>query len=101
MSIAHPLIPVKEQVSPGLGFPGQLPNINLLPSQSRQSHLLPSATGEHENVSRKNSIGTATDPHFVAQPAVLESHFMTSERKVIQNEDVLRIEKKRKVVNIL
>ncbi|XP_022764115.1 homeobox-DDT domain protein RLT2 isoform X2 [Durio zibethinus] len=87
-----------EQVPSGNGFPGQMPNLNLLPQQSRQGHLLPTALGEYDNVSRKNSLAnTAVDANIGAHPiSALESPFVSSDRRVSLDEDVLRMERKRK-----
>lgn len=88
-----------EKVPSGYGFSGQMPNLNLLPQQSRQGHLLPTASGEYDNCSRKNSLtNTTVDAIIGAHPiSALESPFVSSDRRVNLDEDALRMERKRKV----
>lgn len=92
-----------EQVSSGYAFPGHLPSLNLLSQQGRQNHLLPSASEEYENVPRKNSfINTALGPHLGTHvTTTLENQFVPSDRKVTPDEDALRLEKRRKVLNAI
>ncbi|KAB2052841.1 hypothetical protein ES319_A12G148600v1 [Gossypium barbadense] len=87
-----------EQVQPGYGFPGQIPNLNLLPQQSRPGHLLPTASGEYDYVSRINSsTNTALDANIGSHPiSALGSPFVSSDRRVCLDDDVLRKERKRK-----
>ncbi|XP_017971057.1 PREDICTED: homeobox-DDT domain protein RLT2 isoform X2 [Theobroma cacao] len=87
-----------EKVPSGYGFSGQMPNLNLLPQQSRQGHLLPTASGEYDNCSRKNSLtNTTVDAIIGAHPiSALESPFVSSDRRVNLDEDALRMERKRK-----
>lgn len=95
----HPFMHGSEQISSGYGFPGQLPNLNLLSHQGRHSHLLPSVSGEYENILRKNSfISAAMDAHAGGQPiTAMDNAFISSDRRVSHDEDVSRTEKKRKV----
>ncbi|KAK8265184.1 hypothetical protein V6Z11_D12G162000 [Gossypium hirsutum] len=87
-----------EQEQPGYGFPGQIPNLNLLPQQSRPGHLLPTASGEYDYVSRTNtSTNTALDANIGSHPiSALGSPFVSSDRRVCLDDDVLRKERKRK-----
>ncbi|TYJ05229.1 hypothetical protein E1A91_A12G151000v1 [Gossypium mustelinum] len=87
-----------EQVQPGYGFPGQIPNLNLLPQQSRPGHLLPTASGEYDYVSRINSsTNTALLANIGSHPiSALGSPFVSSDRRVCLDDDVLRKERKRK-----
>ncbi|XWS68694.1 hypothetical protein CRYUN_Cryun04dG0113200 [Craigia yunnanensis] len=98
LSAGRSFVHRNEQVPSGYSFPGQMPNLNLLPQQSRQGHLLPTASGEYDNVSRKNSLtNTAVDANIGAHPiSALESPFVSSDRRVSLDEDVLRMERKRK-----
>ncbi|GAY55580.1 hypothetical protein CUMW_165260 [Citrus unshiu] len=94
----HPFMHGSEQISSGYGFPGQLPNLNLLSHQGRHSHLLPSVSGEYENILRKNSfISAGMDAHVGGQPiTAMDNAFISSDRRVSHDEDVSRTEKKRK-----
>ncbi|KAH7519105.1 hypothetical protein JRO89_XSUnG0136100 [Xanthoceras sorbifolium] len=97
LTTARSFMHANEQVPAGYGFPGQLPSLNLLTQQGRQSHLLSSASGEHDNVPRKNLINTAMDSNFGAHPlAAVDKAFVSSDRRVTNDEDFIRIEKKRK-----
>ncbi|KAK3184068.1 hypothetical protein Dsin_031354 [Dipteronia sinensis] len=100
LTIARSFMHANEQVSTGHGFPGQLPSLNLLTHQGRRSHLFPSASGEYDNVPRKNSINTATESNFGAHPlAAVEKACVSSDMRVTNDEDVIRIEKKRKCLH--
>ncbi|KAL5793714.1 hypothetical protein ACOSP7_002308 [Xanthoceras sorbifolium] len=97
LTTARSFMHANEQVPAGYGFPGQLPSLNLLTQQGRQSHLLSSASGEHDNAPRKNLINTAMDSNFGAHPlAAVDKAFVSSDRRVTNDEDFIRIEKKRK-----
>ncbi|XP_057507040.1 homeobox-DDT domain protein RLT2-like isoform X2 [Actinidia eriantha] len=87
-----------EQVPPAFGFQGQTPSLGLLPHQGRQSHLLPSTSAEYDIVSRKTSIANiGTDAHFGTHPiTALDNPFIPSERQVTNDEDIARLERKRK-----
>ncbi|KAF5481349.1 hypothetical protein F2P56_002009 [Juglans regia] len=86
-----------EHVPSGYGFQGQMPGLNLLPQQGKQGHLLPSASGENDNNSRKNPFTNITDAHFGAHPITqMENPFVSSDKRVILDEDVSRMERKRK-----
>lgn len=95
----HPFLHGSEQKSSGYGFPGRLLNLNLLSHQGRHSHLLPSVSGEYEHVPQKNSfISAAMDAHVGGQPiTAMDNAFISSDRRITHDEDVLRMEKKRKV----
>ena len=88
-----------EQVPPAYGFQGQTPSLSLLPHQGRQSHLLPSTSVEYDTVSQKTSVANiGTDAHFGAHPiTALDNPFIPSERQVTNDEDIARLERKRKV----
>lgn len=88
-----------EQAPSGYGFQSTLPSLSLLPQQGRQGHLLPSTSGDYDTVPRKNSFPTiGVDAHFVAHSvAGPESPFIPSDRRVTPDDDILRIERKRKV----
>lgn len=87
-----------EHVPSGYGFQGQMPGLNLLPQQGKQGHLLASVSGENDTNSRKNTFTNVMDAHFGAHPITqMENPFLSSERRVILDEDVSRMERKRKV----
>ncbi|XP_065874939.1 homeobox-DDT domain protein RLT2 [Euphorbia lathyris] len=98
LSSARPFMHANEQVSSGYGFPSPLPSLNLLPQEGRQVHLLPSATAEYETVLRKSSLtNVGMDTQLGSHPiTALENPFAPSDRRVNHDEDVLRIERKRK-----
>ncbi|XP_042972000.1 homeobox-DDT domain protein RLT2-like isoform X3 [Carya illinoinensis] len=86
-----------EHVPSGYGFQGQMPGLNLLPQQGKQGHLLPSVSGENDNNSRKNPFTNIMDAHLGAHPITqMENPFVSSDRRVILDEDVSRMERKRK-----
>ncbi|KAM7498033.1 hypothetical protein LguiA_022447 [Lonicera macranthoides] len=94
-SVAH----ANEQVPSGYGFQGQqLPSLNLLPQQGRQGHALPSTSGDYDIVPRKNSFAnTGVDVQVGAHPiAGLDNPFMPPDRQPTHDEEILRMEKKRK-----
>ena len=99
LSAGRSFVHGNEQVPSGYGFPGQMPNLNLLPRQSRQGHLLLTASGEYDNVSQKNSLtNTAVDANIGSHPiSALESPFVSSDRRVSLDEDVLRMERNHEV----
>ncbi|KAJ7948365.1 Homeobox-DDT domain protein [Quillaja saponaria] len=87
-----------EMVPPGYRFQDQIPGINSLSQQVRQAHLLPSASGEYGSVPRKNSfMNCALDTDFGAHPITqMDNPFLSSERRVIHEEELTRLERKRK-----
>lgn len=99
LSAGHSIGHGNDQVPSEYGFPDQMPNLNLLPQQSRQGHLLPNASGEYDNVSRKNSsTNDAVDINICSHPiSALQSPFVSSDTRLSFDEDVLRMERKRKV----
>ena len=99
MSTGRSFMHGNEQVAPAYGFQGQIPNLNLLTQQGRQSHGLSSTSGDYDSVSRKNSLtSVGMDTHFGSHPiTALENPFSSSDRRVTNDEDVLRMERKRKV----
>lgn len=87
-----------EQVPSGYGFQGQVPGLNLLPQQGMQAHLLPSVSVENDTVARKNTFANIRDAHFGAHPITrMENPFISPDRRVTLEEDVSRMERKRKV----
>lgn len=98
-STVRPFVHANEQVPSSYGFPSQLPSLNLMPQEGRQNHLLPSATAEYDNMLRKTSLtNIGVDSQFGALPiTALDNPFVPSDRRVTHDEDILRIERKRKV----
>lgn len=88
-----------EQVSSGYGFQGKIPSLSVLPPQGRQGHLLPSVSGDYDIVPRKNTIASiGVDAHFGAHPITeLDNPFVPSDRRASHEDDILRMERKRKV----
>ncbi|GKU96347.1 hypothetical protein SLEP1_g9594 [Rubroshorea leprosula] len=87
-----------EHTPPAYAVLGHMPNLNLLPQPARQGNFLSTASGENDNTSRMDSFtSTADDANVGAHPiTALESPFMSSDRRSSLDEDVLRIERKRK-----
>ncbi|XP_010260331.1 PREDICTED: homeobox-DDT domain protein RLT2 isoform X2 [Nelumbo nucifera] len=87
-----------EQVGTGYGFHGQVSGVGHLSHQGRKGHVFSSGSGGYENVSHRNSFtNIEMDPHFGAHPIVgLENPFVPSDRRVSHDEDVTRMERKRK-----
>lgn len=100
-SAGHLLLHGDEKIPSGYGFPTQASNLNLLSQQGRQGYLL--SSGECDNVPQKNSFtNTPMDANFGTHPiTALENPFVSSDRRVIHDEDVSRMERKRKVLNSL
>ena len=90
-----------EHTSSGHGFQGQMTGLNLMSRQGR-SQFLPSVSGQHDIVPQKNSLANAnTDSFHSTHPiSQLENPFIASDRRRVTNEeDVLRVERKHKVSN--
>lgn len=99
LSSGQPLLNGHETASRGYGYQGQMPGLNLLSQQVRQNHLLPSASGEIDNVPRKNPfIDVPIDTHIGAHPVTqTDSTLMPSDKKVVHEEEISRFQRKRKV----
>ncbi|KAA8524323.1 hypothetical protein F0562_010746 [Nyssa sinensis] len=94
LSTGRSIMHGNEQVTSGYGFPGHIPNLSLLPQQGKQGHPLPSVSGEYDIIPRKNSFtSVGMDAHPITG---LDNPFVPPDRRVTHEEDVLRIERKRK-----
>lgn len=83
-----------EQVTSGCSIPGQIPTLNLLP-HGRHGHISP-ASAEAEAVQQRSLVNIEVEANYSGQPmTVLESPFMSSDKRVIHDEE--RLERKRKV----
>ncbi|KAJ4847083.1 hypothetical protein Tsubulata_040919 [Turnera subulata] len=88
-------MPANEQVPSG--FPSPVPSLSLMPQEGRQSHLSQSAAVEYEDVPRKSSLSISMDAQFGSHPITsLENPFLSSDRRAAHDEEVLRMERKRK-----
>ncbi|XP_043702863.1 homeobox-DDT domain protein RLT2-like isoform X2 [Telopea speciosissima] len=87
-----------EQLSTSYSFQGHVSGVDLLSQQGRQGHIYPSASGEYDGVPHKNSFANVgMDAQFGAHPMHgLENSFVPSDRRVSHDEDVSRMERKRK-----
>ncbi|XP_010245587.1 PREDICTED: homeobox-DDT domain protein RLT2-like isoform X2 [Nelumbo nucifera] len=86
-----------EQMGIGYGFHGQVPGVGHLPQQVRQGHVFSSGSGEYENVPHRNSYtNIGMDAQFASHPIGLENPFVPSDRRVFHEDDVSRMERKRK-----
>lgn len=92
-----------EQVPSGYGFQGQMPSLSLLPHQARQGLVLPSTAGEYDLVPRKSPFASvSTDARFGAHPiTALDNPIIPSDRRASHEEDISRVERKRKVPYVL
>lgn len=98
VSTGRLLVHGNEQVAPGYGFQGQMPNLNLLSQQGRPSHGLSSTSGDHDSIPRKNSFASiGADAHSGSHPTTALDNPFISDRRVGNDDDVLRMERKRKV----
>lgn len=78
----------------GCSIPGLIPTLNLLP-QGRQGHISP-ASAEVEAVPQRSLVNIEVEASYSGQPMMaLESPFMSSDKRVIHDEEWL--ERKRKV----
>ncbi|XP_043687473.1 homeobox-DDT domain protein RLT2-like [Telopea speciosissima] len=95
---AGPFSHGNEQVSTGFGFEGQVSGVTLLAQQGRQGHMYPSTSGDYDGVPHTNSFASiGMDSQFGAHPMVgLENSFVSSDRRVSHDDDVSRMERKRK-----
>ncbi|KAF7805973.1 homeobox-DDT domain protein RLT2 isoform X1 [Senna tora] len=98
LSSGKPFFNGNETAYHGYGYQGHMPGLNLLSQQARQNHLLPSASGEKDNVPWKNPFAEVPiDTHIGADPVTqIDRTSMPSDRKVIHEEEVLRFQRKRK-----
>uniref|UniRef100_A0A803N1P7 Homeobox-DDT domain protein RLT2 n=1 Tax=Chenopodium quinoa TaxID=63459 RepID=A0A803N1P7_CHEQI len=85
-----------EEVPVVYGVPNQMPNLNLM-SQGKGGSLLPSTSGDYETIARKSPyINMGMESPFTAHPNSLDNALIPSERRVTQEEDAGRLERKRK-----
>ncbi|KAJ4976460.1 hypothetical protein NE237_001566 [Protea cynaroides] len=92
-----PFLHGNEQGSTGYGFQGQMSGANLL-VQHRQGHMYPSTSGDYDSVPHKNSFANiGMDAQFGAHPMLgLENSFVSPDRRASHDDDVSRMERKRK-----
>ncbi|XP_068664587.1 homeobox-DDT domain protein RLT2-like [Aristolochia californica] len=84
-----------DQLASSYAYPGQPPNINLL-TQGRQGHMFSSGSTEYDTVQHRTSFpNIGTDAQFAAHTIGLENPFMSSDRRLLHEEDP-RLERKRK-----
>ncbi|KAM3222190.1 homeobox-DDT domain protein RLT2 isoform X1 [Capsicum annuum] len=82
-----------EQVASGYSIPGQIPTLNLLPP-GRQGHISP-ASAEAEAAPQRSLVNIEVEANYSGQPMMkLESPFMSSDKRIIHDEE--RLERKRK-----
>ncbi|XP_028807830.1 LOW QUALITY PROTEIN: homeobox-DDT domain protein RLT2 [Neltuma alba] len=82
----------------GYGYQNMLPGLNLLSQQGRQNHLLPSASGQNDNIPWKNTFADVpANSHIGAYPATkIDSMLTPSDQRVIHEEQISRFQRKRK-----
>lgn len=87
----------REHLTAGYGFQGQVPSGSVLPQQGRGGHVLPSASGEYDSPHRSPFTNIGVDAQVGVNSAVgLENSFLSSDRRLSQEDDATRIERKRK-----
>ncbi|KAH7686073.1 WHIM1 domain-containing protein [Dioscorea alata] len=86
-----------EQVAPSYTFQGHMSSSSLLSQQGRQQ-MLSSGSTEYDNAQHHNShTNSALDGQYGTHPVVgIENSYLTSERRAFRDEDVSRMERKRK-----
>lgn len=95
LSSGRPFPSGNETASHGYGYQGHTPGVNLLSQQVRQNHLLPSASGDTDNVSWKNQfVDVPIDTHTGA-PSVAQID--STSDKVIHEDEISQFQRKRKV----
>ncbi|KAL2937885.1 Homeobox-DDT domain protein RLT2 [Bienertia sinuspersici] len=87
-----------EDVPVTYGVPNQVPSLNLMPPQGKVGSLVPSTSGDYDAVGRKSPyMNMGMESSFNAnQASGLDSVVMPSERRVTQEEEAGRVERKRK-----
>lgn len=89
-----------EEVPVSYGVPNQMPSLNLMSQQGKVGGLMPSTSGDCEANARKSPyMNMGMESPFSAHTiSGLDSTLMPSERRVSQEEDAGRVERKRKVL---
>ncbi|XP_054812653.1 homeobox-DDT domain protein RLT2 isoform X2 [Prosopis cineraria] len=97
-SSGRSLLNKNEVASYGYGYQNLMPGLNLLSQQGRQNHLLPSASGQNDNLPRRNMfVDVPVDSYIGAYPATqIDSMSTPSDQKVIHEEQNSRFQRKRK-----
>lgn len=87
-----------EEVPVSYGVPNQMPSLNLMSQQGKVGGLMPSTSGDCEANARKSPyMNMGMESPFSAHTiSGLDSTLMPSERRVSQEEDAGRVERKRK-----
>ena len=88
-----------EEVPPAYGVPNHVPNLNLMSHQGKTGGTMPSVSSDYDNIARKSPcMGMGMESPYGARPITgLENTLMPSEGHVTHEEDVGRVERKRKV----
>lgn len=92
---------VNEPVPSGYGLQSRMPVLSLLPPPGKQGPLLASTPGEYDLDTSKTSSTNLEIEKSVGAPSVsaLDNPLLSSDRRVIHNEELLRAERKRKVIS--
>ncbi|KAK7257406.1 hypothetical protein RIF29_31365 [Crotalaria pallida] len=98
LSSGRPFLTGNESAPYGYGVRGQIPGLDLLSQQGSQNNLLPPASGENNDLPRKNQFVDVTiDNHNGTHPITLiDSPLTPSDRRVIHEEELSRFQRKRK-----
>ncbi|KAJ0971612.1 hypothetical protein J5N97_019571 [Dioscorea zingiberensis] len=86
-----------EQVAPSYTFQGQMTSSSLLPQQGRQQ-MFSSGSREYDDGQHQSSYSNpALDAQYGTNPVVgIENSYLSSEKRIFLDEDVSRMDKKRK-----
>ncbi|KAL9252121.1 Homeobox-DDT domain protein RLT2-like protein [Drosera capensis] len=97
LSGGHTYMRSVEEFPVGFPLPSQMQSASFLSSQGKQGHHLSSTSGEHEVTHKSPYMRMALDSTFGAHPiSGLDNALTSSERRAISEDDVARVEQKRK-----
>lgn len=100
LSTGRPFMHGNELVPTEYGFQSPIPSLSLLPQQGRHGHhVVPSVTNDYDSISRKSYTTSGIDAHFGSTHPIigLDNAFVSSDRQVRNEDEMLRMERKRKV----
>ncbi|MQL80851.1 hypothetical protein Taro_013301 [Colocasia esculenta] len=96
LAAGGPYLHGNEQAGPSYAFQGQTSSSALLSQHGRQ-HAYPPGSSEYEIIPHKSPYNTSSDALFGSHQIVgIENPYLSSDRRMIREEDATRIERKRK-----
>lgn len=98
ISAGPPFLHANEPMPSGYGLQNRMPTLSLLTPPGKQGHLLTSTPGEYDlDPSKTSSTNLEIENRLGAHSAsALDNPIVSSDRRVIHNEELLRAERKRK-----